>query len=151
MRELIVSDTSCLIILSKTGQLHLLKALFRAVTITPEVAQEFGEIFPDWISVQAAQDLLRQQLLENQLDRGEASAISLALELAPCVLLIDEKKGRGIAQAMGLEIIGTIRVFILAKEKGLIPSLRAALEKLIEAGFRVSEQLVKEVLAKYEA
>ena len=52
---LIVSDTSCLIVLSKTGQLDLLHDLFSQVFVTPEVVREFGEPLPNWISVQEVQ------------------------------------------------------------------------------------------------
>jgi predicted nucleic acid-binding protein len=150
MDELIVSDTSCLIVLSKTGQLELLNALFSAVMVTHEVLIEFGEPLPDWISVQSVQDTNLQKMLETQLDIGEASSISLALQMPSRQILIDERKGRRIASEMGLKVLGTIMVLILAKEKCLIPSLSDALEQLTKVGFRLSDVLVKEVLNRYE-
>jgi len=146
---LIVSDTSCLIVLSKTGQLGLLKDLFSQVIVTPEVVREFGEPLPNWISVQEVKSAALQRLLETQLDIGEASAISLALEIPSHQVLIDERKGRRIASEMGLKVIGTVKVLLLAKERGLIDSLNDALQKLLDAGFRLSEQLVKDILSKY--
>jgi len=146
---LIVSDTSCLIVLSKTGQLGLLKDLFSQVIVTPEVVREFGEPLPNWISVQEVKSAAIQRLLETQLDIGEASAISLALEIPSHQVLIDERKGRRIASEMGLKVIGTVKVLLLAKERGLIDSLNDALQKLLDAGFRLSEQLVKDILSKY--
>ncbi len=56
MGDLIVSDTSCLIVLSKIQQLDLLKSLFSTVIVTPEVVAEFGEPLPEWIIVQSAKD-----------------------------------------------------------------------------------------------
>lgn len=50
---------------------------------------------------------------------------------------------------MGLKIIGTVRVLILARSKGLIPSLRFALNDLVEHGFRLSPNLIQEILEKY--
>ncbi len=146
---LIVSDTSCLIVLSKTGQLGLLKDLFSQVIVTPEVVREFGEPLPNWISVQEVKSAAIQRLLETQLDIGEASAISLALEIPSHQVLIDERKGRRIASEMGLKVIGTVKVLLLAKERGLIDSLNDALQKLLDAGFRLSEQLVKDILSKH--
>jgi len=146
---LIVSDTSCLIVLSKTGQLGLLKDLFSQVIVTPEVVREFGEPLPNWISVQEVKSAALQRLLETQLDIGEASAISLALEIPSHQVLIDERKGRRIASEMGLKVIGTVKVLLLAKERGLIDSLNDALQKLLDAGFRLSEQLVKDILSKH--
>ncbi len=149
MDELIISDTSCLIVLHNSNQLELLHALFDEVVITPEVATEFGLPLPIWVRQLSPQDPYRQKLLMPQLDVGEASAISLALEQQPSLLLIDERKGRKIALNLGLKIIGTARVLIMAREKGLIPSLRIALELLVNGGFRLSPRLMEEILEKY--
>lgn len=150
MADIIVSDTSCLIVLSKTGQLELLQQLFSTVIVTPEVMREYGEPLPPWIQVQTALNIHLQEFLETQLDIGEASSICLALEIPSRNVLIDERKGRRIATEMGLNVLGTARVLILAKENGLITSLSEALNHLSKSGFRISEQLVKEILDKYE-
>ncbi len=150
MDDLIVSDTSCLIVLSKTGHLDLLRALFSAVFVTPEVVREYGEPLPDWIVVQSAQEDDLQKLLKTQLDIGEASSISLALQMPSRKILIDERKGRRIAAEMGLQVLGTVRVLILAKEKRLITSLADEIGKLVEVGFRLSETLIEEIMNKYE-
>jgi predicted nucleic acid-binding protein len=80
MNELIVADTSCLIVLSKTGYMDLLQSLFVKVWITPEVANEFGEPLPAWIEIHTPKDYNVQLYLTTQLDTGEASAICLALQ-----------------------------------------------------------------------
>jgi predicted nucleic acid-binding protein len=151
MDELIVSDTSCLIVLHKTEQLHLLNALFPVVIVTPEIANEFGEELPQWIRIQKPQDIRFQRVLETQIDIGEASAINLALQIPSRQILIDERKGRKIALEMGLKVLGTVGLLILAKQKMLIPSLDHALQKLSQAGFWLSESLVKDILQKYES
>jgi predicted nucleic acid-binding protein len=150
MGDLIVSDTSCLIVLSKIQQLDLLKSLFSTVIVTPEVVAEFGEPLPEWIIVQSAKDSHLQRMLETQLDVGEASAISLALEIPTRKILIDERKGRRVASEMRLSVIGTARVLILAKERALIPSLADSLQALVLFGFRLSEDLIADILRKYE-
>lgn len=48
----IVSDTSCLMLLDKIGELYLLQNLFGEVITTQTVADEFGNALPDWISIQ---------------------------------------------------------------------------------------------------
>lgn len=70
MPKVIIADTSCLIILSKIGSLDLLRQLYKTVTISPEILQEYGEPLADWIKVKKAKDHSRQQLLEMQIDRG---------------------------------------------------------------------------------
>ena len=48
---------------------------------------------------------------------GEAHAISLALELEADRILIDERKGRGVATRKGLQVIGTLAVLAAASEQ----------------------------------
>lgn len=43
----IVSDTSCLIILDKVGELYLLEKLFKSVITTPTVADEYNKPLPE--------------------------------------------------------------------------------------------------------
>jgi predicted nucleic acid-binding protein len=50
----VVSDTSCLIALSNIGLLEILQSIYGSVSITPEVAQEFGENLPDWMTARLA-------------------------------------------------------------------------------------------------
>jgi predicted nucleic acid-binding protein len=39
-------------------------------------------------------------------------------------------------------------VLILAKQKGIIPSVKENIERLIEIGFRLDKRLIKQVLNK---
>ncbi len=41
MHKTIISDTSCLILLDKIGELEILNKLFGTIIITPEVLEEF--------------------------------------------------------------------------------------------------------------
>lgn len=52
MQKTILSDTSCLIILDKIGELELLHKVFGEIIVTTEVAAEFGLPLPEWISIQ---------------------------------------------------------------------------------------------------
>lgn len=150
MSELVIADTSCLIVLEKIGQLELLSQLFQKITITPEIQEEFGNILPSWIHIEPVLDKKRQQLLELELDKGESSAIALALEKEANLLLIDERKGRNIATQLKINITGTLGILIRAKEEKLIHSLRAEIAKLVAIEFRMSQALIQDILGKYE-
>ena len=141
MPKIIISDTSCLIILNKIGELDLLRQLYNTVTITHDILLEYGEQLPDWIEVQQAKDQYRQQLLEMQIDKGEASAIALALETADNTVILDDWKARKLAERLGLSVTGTLGVIIRAKSTGLISSIKPYLEKIRETNFRISEEL----------
>lgn len=86
--DILISDTSCLILLTKIGELDLLQKVGREVIITPEIREEYGSIPPGWISEIRVKDQNYQQILQRDLDIGEASAIALALELDNPVLVI---------------------------------------------------------------
>ncbi len=78
--NVIIADTSCLIILDRIGHLDLLKKIFNTITITPEIHEEYGKELPSWIRIKKVRDTERTRLLLATLDLGEASAIALASE-----------------------------------------------------------------------
>jgi predicted nucleic acid-binding protein len=146
MQPVIISDTSCLILLDKIGELHLLQQLFGTICTTQSVADEFGTALPDWVRIQNPQNGTNQWVLETSVDKGEASAIALALEQQDCLLIIDELKGRRLARQLGLTITGTLGVLAEAKRTGQIPLLKPVLNKIRQTDFRLSEQLEAAVL-----
>ena len=79
MDKIIISDTSCLIALSKINKLDILKDLYSEIIITREVYNEFGGTLPNWIIISDIKNSQKQKELEIKLDKGEASSIALAL------------------------------------------------------------------------
>jgi len=150
MSKIIVSDTSCLILLRKIEELEVLHALFGTITTTPEVASEFGYKLPDWFSVIAPHNKVYQAEVEQSVDLGEASAIALAMEFEHSLLIIDDLKGKKFAQKLGLHVIGTLGVLVEAKKAGFIPHLKPILEKVRQTNFHLSERLEKMILALAE-
>lgn len=61
-------------------------------------------------------DAATLQRLQPLLDEGEAEAIALAKEQKPDWLLIDETKGRVIAEAEGLRVIGLAGALVMATQ-----------------------------------
>ena len=149
MHKTIISDTSCFIILSKIGELNLLQKVYGQIITTIEIATEFGEILPEWITIHPVIDKYRQQLLEMQIDKGESSAIALALETPDCTIILDDYKARKIANRLGLHYTGTVGVIVKAKLNAVIPSIKPLLLKIRETDFRFSSEL--ELIALKEA
>lgn len=124
----VVSNTTPIIALSVIGRLNLLRELYAEVMIPPAV---FSEILAGgtsrtgvaelrragWIQTKSLQDPRRADLLVN-LDRGEAEAIALAMEIDADLLLIDERLARRHALGLGLTITGSLGVLLKAKERG---------------------------------
>jgi len=145
-KQVIISDTSCLILLDKIDELHLLNKIYGELWTTQEVAQEFLKPLPKWIIIKAVLDEKYQKLLETQIDLGEASAIALAVETENSLLLLDDLKARKLAKSLDLKITGTLGVINKAKELDLIPKIKPLIDKLLQTDFRISENLINELL-----
>jgi len=148
MREIaVITDTSCLIALTKTDTLKLLPELYHKVIVTNDICVEFGEPLPEWVEIRNVVNVKYQQLLELTLDKGESSAIALAMELENVLLIIDDLKARKEAKRLGLQMTGTLGVLYTAKQKRLIPALKPYLEILQSVDFRIAPHLIQELLA----
>lgn len=98
--------------------------------LTRQIAFEFRKELPDWFTIKEPINKTYQKILEASLDKGEASAIALAIEQADCLLIIDDHKGRKYARQLGIKITGTLGVIIDAKLSGHIDSKDQYLTKL---------------------
>ncbi|MDO7876573.1 DUF3368 domain-containing protein [Hymenobacter sp. ASUV-10] len=146
MPPVVIADASCLILLQNIGALDLLRQLFGQVMVTDVVAKEYGLPLPAWLRVTAVQNPRQVQLLALTLDRGEASAIALALEQPDSLLIIDERRGRAVAQQLQLDTTGTLGILLRAKQKGHVAALRPLLEAIAATNFRLSAALMQTVL-----
>jgi len=146
MHKIIISDTSCFIILTNIGELHLLQKLYSKITTTVEIATEFGEPLPEWVEILSVKSKDTQRLLEMQIDKGESSAIALALEISDSLLILDDIKARKVATQLGLSITGTLGIIIKAKLEGIIPSVIPILNKIKQTDFRLSNEVELQVL-----
>src|SRR5688572_2299961 len=92
MSKTIIADTSCIILLSKIDELPILQKLFGEIIITGEIKREYGKKLPTWINVMDPKNKGYQILLQATLDKGEASAIALAMEFNDSLLILDDRK-----------------------------------------------------------
>jgi predicted nucleic acid-binding protein len=141
MHSVVISDTSCLITFSKIKELELLHKVYGVIIITPEVAMEFGESLPEWITILAPRNKNLQEQLAKKVDIGEASSIALALELSNTIIIIDDYVGRKLANAQGLIVTGTLGVIIKAKNMSIIDSVKPIIDKIKTTNFRVSNEV----------
>jgi len=146
--KIVISDTSCLIVLTRLSALSILKSLYCQIIVTEEIADEFGETLPNWIEIQKVHNKNFQKALEQSLDNGEASAIALASEFDDVLLIMDDLRGRKEALRLGYRITGTLGVLVKAKQEKTIEQIKPYLTKLREIGFRMSEKIETELLRK---
>jgi predicted nucleic acid-binding protein len=141
MPKAIISDTSCLIVFAKINELDLLRRLFTEIVTSDEVVDEFGQVLPDWISVQSVKNKYYQEELKLKVDSGEASAIALAVENHDSLLIVDDFKARKLAASLGIDIIGSIGILVKAKNEGVIVSVKPFFERIRNTDFRISDDL----------
>jgi predicted nucleic acid-binding protein len=143
--RVIISDTTCLIGLTNIGLLGVLQQVYQSVTVTPQVAAEYGEALPSWIIVKAVNDMQKVAAYNQYIDLGESSAIALAMEIEDSLVILDDLPARQFAMSLGLEITGTLGVLIQAYKKGIVTDLHSIIEKLRANGFRLppnAEELI---------
>jgi predicted nucleic acid-binding protein len=155
---IVVSNSSPLISLGAIGRLGLLRTMYGLIAIPRAVHHEVavqGSGRPGAVEVQSFAwirccDVGNPNVaaaLQGKLDRGEAEAIALALELPADLLLMDERLARIEANRFGIRFIGTLGVLIEAKARGHLQEVTPVLDELrIKAGFHVSEALRARVL-----
>ena len=87
--------------------------------------------------------------METSLDSGEAAVIELARELNANFVLIDERKARKIARTVyGLHVIGSARVLVEAKRRGLLRNVGVALKAMRDGGYWIGDSIVDVALKK---
>ena len=64
--------------------------------------------------------------------------------------MIDEKVARLQAKVLGLDVIGTLGVLLKAKKKGMLPSIKPLITKMLENGIWVKGEIVKGILKDAE-
>lgn len=120
MPKNVIADTSSLILFDKIDQLEILHEVHSTLYITPEIQWEFDETLPEWIVVKTPKNKVYQSFLETQIDKGESSAIALAVEMNDCLIILDDLKARKLAAQLNLRITGVLGVIHKAKQLKLM-------------------------------
>jgi uncharacterized protein len=132
-----VSDTTAITTLLKVERTDLLTELFGSLLIPPAVERELKahhHFIPACCEVRALADSGRLTRLLAHADHGEAEAICLAVEARATILLIDDKKGRRLAEAEGVRCLGLPAIVLAAKQRQLIISASEFFDLLEQRG-----------------
>lgn len=155
---IVVADTSPVRYLVLLGYMDVLPRMYGSVVVpeavldelnaerSPNAVREFLSDKPDWLVQRSLSKPVSSELLE-VLDRGESEAIELAVEIGADLLLIDERRGRGVAESRGLNYTGTLGVIRTAADKGWL-DLAEAVRGLEQANFYFSDTLRKRIIGE---
>jgi predicted nucleic acid-binding protein len=103
--------------------------------ITDEVAVEYGDSLPKWITVEPVKDKEKTKIISSGLGIGESSTIALALEQKNALIILDDKKARRLAKEYELSVTGTLGVVVKAKNMGFIVDIQSVLNDFKQYGF----------------
>jgi len=153
--QVIICNSGPLIALAGIHYLELLRDSYRAVSIPDAVYQEVTSSSGlagaqrikecSWIYREVV-ETLPDRVLMNELGRGEAEVIALALKKQAHKVLIDERKARRIAELYyGLSVIGTGGILLGAKRKGCIDAVRPLMQKMRDNGYYLSDRLMERI------
>jgi len=160
----IVSNSSPLIFLAKLGRLDVLNRLFDKVYIPQAVYNEVvladkdddashlieEKIKTGQINRFKVQNEVAIRTLLGRLHQGEVEAIIGAGELKINSVILDDLYARNKAKQLDLAVTGTLGILLLAYKRGLVEDLKSELQKLIAAGYRISDALIQTVIREIE-
>jgi hypothetical protein len=153
-----VADAGPIIAFARIGQLDLLQQVAGEIAVPDAVYEELVVKGRGRAGAKEIEESpwIRRHALENpavvadrpaSLHLGEWEAIALAQHLG-AQLLIDEQRGREVAQAHGVEVLGSLAVLAEAKRRGIIDFARPLLSAMITSGYWMDADLVMAFLAE---
>ncbi len=147
----VVADAGPLIVFRRTGYMWLLKELFGSLRITESVKKELYMKDRDFFSFMdfLEQDEYDQGLsewLSRAIDIELAESLSLAM-MRNLPLLVDSGMGIRMANVLGVKVLSTLQVFVLARKRGILISLSPVIFRLSSMGFEAPEDIVRRLLA----
>ena len=153
MDKVIVNSTP-VIGLANIGKLDVLRQMYGTLTIPQAVFDEIKSpsvqrqvnANRDWIRVEQINDISQKQMYRAKLHAGEVEVMILAQEKKADLVILDDNAAKKTAKFLGLRVIGTLGILVLAKKRGYIKEVSPVLDALKRDGFFVSDDLCDLVL-----
>ncbi|MGF1495899.1 MAG: DUF3368 domain-containing protein [Elainellaceae cyanobacterium] len=148
----VVVNASPLIALFKSGQADLLPQLFEEIVVPQGVWEEVTTSKPSDVAAQQLKTVLWVRQVQSlvtpvvaawDLGKGESEVLSWVTEHLSYAAIVDDLAARRCAASLGLTVLGTGSILLLAKRRGLIPTVKPRLQALKDAGLYLSDKLVE--------
>lgn len=101
-----------------------------------------------WIHLRSLSKPVHTKTRRPALGSGEREAISLAIEVGARTVIIDDEAARDVARELGLPVIGTAGILVVAKERKLIHDVKTHLDALKASRFFLSQHVYELILRK---
>ncbi len=161
---IVVADASPLIFLAKLRHLNLVHDLFGDDIRLPRAVR--NELLPagtdpaertvleTFLASCRIETVANPRRFAEAMSRADNQALTLAIRCKADRLLCDESTTRFMAEAEGIQPVGTLGILLLSMQRGLLTP--AATQQSVDAlvrdhGFRISVGLYQAVLARIEA
>jgi predicted nucleic acid-binding protein len=146
----LIFNASPLIILAKAGLMDVVCGLAETLWVPSQVAAEIHQK-PDpndparvWLAngkpkVHLVPDYPIDPFVAGwDLGRGESAVLSLPAPEQNTFRVLDDLAARRCALALGLSVMGTLGLVLLAKKRGFLPSIEPALQSVVASGLFIS-------------
>jgi predicted nucleic acid-binding protein len=157
---ILISNTGPLIALAKIDKIDIIDQLGWEEVCIPEIVHKelWAKMGPESNSIdRALHDFICVKSSEEpiddfginpmNLDPGERQVIQLGWSSnKPATLLLDDRAGRSAARELGLSLIGTIGLLIMAKTQKKIDRIEPLMLALRSQGYWLSDTLMAEAL-----
>ncbi|MCU0445278.1 MAG: DUF3368 domain-containing protein [Microscillaceae bacterium] len=154
----VISNTTPIITFLGWKRLDILQKLYQQIIIPTGVLEEIEtgkakDFYTDlkqldWIVIQQVKNTQALNILETELDKGEAEVIILAQEIKADLVILDERLARNYASIKNISYTGSFGVLIKAKQQHIITEVKPFLEQAQNNGIRMNEAVINLILQK---
>ena len=154
----IVADSGPLIMIGRSGLLGHLRQIAGTIlvpaTVFAECTRDADKPGASVLIVALASELIHVESspapplsTAAHLDAGEIEALTMAHNRA-CPVLMDESLGRKVAVQLGIKVLGSAGILLIAKERQLISEVAPILRNWKSWGYFLSPSLIESVLSR---
>lgn len=159
MSSVFVLNASPLILLSKAGLLRTIGPLTELWVIPEAVAAEFENkrsIAPYVAELKAVSKVslesspqMHPLVAAWDLGQGESEALCLSMHRGVgAKAVLDDLQARRCAKLLGVSLIGSVGLLVMAKRVGLIDAAKPEINKLRDVGLRIDPDMLTKVYRK---
>lgn len=157
MAEPAVANASPLILLARADHFDLLRVASDEIIVPAAVAEELRRggskdktveaiAQAPWVTVVPITPV-PPAVQAWDLGPGESAVLAWAVAHQGCEAILDDLPARRCAAAIKVPVRGTLGIVLLAKERGIVALARPVIERLLQSGMYLSDDVVGRALS----